>query len=266
MRSLAPLCRPTLAHTRDCVIRAGRSVGRAWAIPVALSACTVFAVSAHAETSATITPRLSPNRLGARSAVSLRVRFADPGEGVPAPVRRMVLRFPAGLALELPHLRSCDSSRLRARGANGCPAASALGRGHALVEAHLGSQTMAESISLWIFLGPLRNLQPTVVLLGQGYTPFDKRVVFSGSLLADDAPYGEQLVMSIPPIATLPLEPDASIVTLSLTVGASKSHRKHDQNTVIVPSTCPVGGFSVAGEFAYADGSRGSARAAVPCP
>jgi hypothetical protein len=241
------------------------SQGTVGVIPVMLSACLI-AGPVHADTSATITPRLSPDRLGAKGAVSLRVKFTEPSEGVPAAVRRMSLSFPAGLVLELPQLRSCSASRLRARGPMGCPAASALGRGQAVVEAHLGSQTMAESISLWIFLGPLRNLQPTVMILGRGYTPFDERVVFSGSLVADRAPYGERLVMSIPPIATLPLEPDASIVTFSLTVGATKSSREHDRNTVLVPAACPVGGFPVAGELAYADGSNGSTSATIPCP
>ena len=242
------------------------SRGAVWVIPAMLSACMILASPVHADTSATITPQLVPDRLGAKGAVTLRVKFAEPSEGVPTALRRMSLRFPAGLVLELPHLRSCSASRLRARGPTSCPAASALGRGQALVEAHLGSQTMAESISLWIFLGSLRNLQPTVMIFGRGYTPFDERVVFSGSLVADRAPYGERLVMSIPPIATLPLEPDASIVTFSLTVGVAKPSRKHDQNTVLVPSACPVGGFPVAGELAYADGSDGSASATIPCP
>jgi hypothetical protein len=265
MSSLAPASRPLFIRTRACAIRTCRS-GRAWAIPVALGICTVFAASVRAETSAMITSQLSPDRLGARGAVSVRVQFTDPGGGVPAAVRRMVLRFPAGLTLELPHLRSCSPARLRAHGVKSCPAASALGRGHALVEAHTGSQITTENISLWVFLGPLRGLQPTVEILGQGYTPFEKRVVFSGLLLADNPPYGERLEMSVPPIATLPLEPDASIVTFSLTVGAAKPHRKHDQNTVIVPSTCPLGGFPVAGEFEYADGLSGSALASIPCP
>lgn len=238
----------------------------AWTIPAALSACAVFAGSVRAETSATITSRLSTSRPDARGAVNFRVQFTDPVDGVPAPVSRMVLRFPAGLTLEVPHLRSCSPTRLRARGPGGCPAASALGYGHALVEAHLGSQITGESIALWLFLGPLHNLQPTVVILGRGYTPFDKQVVFTGSLRTDLAPYGERLEMPVPPITTLPLEPDASIVTLSLTVGSTRPHRKHDQNTVVVPSQCPLGGFPVAGEFAYADGAGGTAGAAIPCP
>jgi hypothetical protein len=132
--------------------------------------------------------------------------------------------------------------------------------------AFIGSQTMSESVELWLFLGPPRNLRPTVELLGQGLTPFDKRVVLSGSVLADGAPYGEQLVLSIPPVRTLPLEPDASILTLSLTVGTASRRGVHRANTVRAPEKCPAGGFPLAGEFTYADGSRGSTRAAMPCP
>jgi hypothetical protein len=251
---------------RSLVFRRATTAERTLAMLGALTACTVLVASAQAQTSATLMPLLSPDRLGARGAISVRIQFADPIAVVPAPVRRAFLRFPAGLTLEVPHLRSCSPSRLKALGPSGCPVEAAIGRGHALVAAHLGSQVMTEAISLWLFLGPLRNLQPSVEVLGQGYTPFDKRVVLSGSVVADSAPYGEKLVLSVPPVPTLPLEPDASIVTLSLTVGAADRRRGRDQNTVRVPPRCPVGGFPVAGEFVYADGSGGDARAAIPCP
>jgi hypothetical protein len=210
--------------------------------------------------------RLLPDRLGSTAAVSVRVQFVDQSAVVPAPVRHAILRFPAGLMLEVPHLRSCSPSRLRALGRKGCPAESAIGHGEALIEAYLGSRVQTESIWLWVFLGPPRNLQPTVEIFGQGYTPFDKRMVLSGSVLTDSAPYGERLVLSIPPIATLPLEPDASIVSLSLTVGTTGGRRRRDQNGVHVPRRCPFGGFPVAGEFTYVGGSGGVTRSAIPCP
>jgi len=217
-------------------------------------------------TSAVITPSLSPDRLGARAALTLTIQYAGGEFGVPSPVRRSVLRLPAGMSLNVPSLHSCTAARLRARGPSGCPARSQLGTGHALVETHAGAQTITENVTLRAFLGPPNNLQPTFEILAQGYTPLDERVVFGGSVLSGSAPYGEQLVMSIPPVPTLPLEPDASIVTFSLTVGASKGHRTHDQNTVRVPSTCPPGGFPFDGEFTYADGSVGNALATIPCP
>jgi len=235
-------------------------------MPAALSVCGVLVASAHAETLATVTSLFSPDRLRARGSLSLTIQFADPQGGVPAPVRRSILRFPAGLTLEVPRLSSCSASRLSALGAGGCPADSALGHGHALVEAQVGSQKISEDVSLWVFLGPLQNLQPTVEVLGRGYTPFDERVVLSGTMLPAGGPYGEALALSIPPIPTLTLEPDASIVTFSLVIGAHVDGRAHDANTVRLPSSCPQGGFPFAGEFTYADGSSGSALTTAACP
>ncbi len=217
-------------------------------------------------TSATITPSLSPDRLSARASLTLRINYTGGEFGVPAPVRRSVLRLPAGMSLEVPSLHSCSAARLRARGSDGCPARSRLGAGHALVEAHAGSQTITENVALWAFLGPPDNLQPTFEVLAQGYTPLDERVVFSGMVMSDNAPYGEALVMSLPPVPTLPSESDASIVTFSLTVGANRRRRRGAQSTVLVPSTCPAGGFPFAAQFTYADGSDGEALATIPCP
>jgi len=260
MRSSAVLRR----HHR--VIRAATAAASACAIPAALSVSAVLVASAHAQTVATLTPLLSPDRLGATGALSFTIHYADAAANVPPPMRRSILRFPAGLTLEVPHLRSCSLSHLRARGASGCPAESALGRGRALVEAHLGSQTVAENISLWVFLGPLRNLQPTIEILGQGYTPLDERVVLSGTMGPTGAPYGEALTLIIPPIPTLALEPDASIVTFSLVIGARAQRRARDANTLRLPATCPEGGFPFAAEFTYADGSISNSTAMVPCP
>jgi len=260
---------PTMLRLHHRAVRAATAAGCACAMPAALSVSAVLVSCAHAETFATITPLLYPDRLGATGALSFTIHYADPRAAVPAPVRSAILRFPAGLTLEVPHLRSCSVSRLRARGADGCPAESELGRGHALVEAPVGSQTIAESVSLWVFLGPLQNLQPTVEILGQGFTPFEERIVLSGTMLPAGGPYGESLTLSIPPIPTLPLEPDASIVTFSLVIGAPARRRARDANTVRLPTDCPAGGFPFAAEFTYADGSSASSNSTVstvPCP
>jgi hypothetical protein len=134
------------------------------------------------------------------------------------------------------------------------------------VEVHAGTENITEEAELWAFLGPPDNLQPTFEILAQGYTPIDERKVFSGTVLAAAAPYGEELEMSIPPIPTLMFEPDASIVTFTLTIGAGSRHGTLGANTVHVPSDCPAGGFPFAAEFTYADGSLGDALTTTPCP
>jgi hypothetical protein len=226
---------------------------------------TAFATSAHAVTSATVAAALSPNRLGANGAVSIAIAFSDPAAALPAPVSSATLRFPAGLRLEVPHLRSCSESQLQALGAGACPGASVLGRGHAVVAAYIGSQLVVENVSLWLFLGPLQNLQPTVEVFGEGLSPFAEQVVLDGLVFADAAPYGERLVLTIPPIATVPRAPDASIPTFSLTVGTNGPERR-DRATVHVPKRCPARGFPLVAEFAYADGSSDAVRTAIPCP
>jgi hypothetical protein len=235
---------------------------KAWAAP----ALTTTSAPAQATTSASILASFSRDRLGAKSSLTFTIHYTGGVSGVPSPVRRSVLRFPAGLSLELPELDSCAPARLRARGTRGCRAQSKLGHGHALVEVRAGSQTLTEDVSLSIFLGAPHNLLPTLEILAQGHTPFDERVVLNGSMLADQLPYGQALSIFLPPIRTLTFEPDASIVTFSLVIGARGGRRGTAGDAVILPSSCPTGGFPFAAEFTYADGSSGSATATVPCP
>jgi hypothetical protein len=250
-----------MAPTRATVV-----LGAARAAVLALALCAGLASAAQAQTVASIAPSLSPDRLGARASLTFTVHYSGGEFGVPLPVRRLIVRFPAGLRPDIPSLRSCTAAHLLAHGPNGCPAQSELGRGHALVETHAGTETIAEEAALWAFLGPPSNLQPTIEILAQGYTPLDERKVFTATVLPAEAPYGEELEMSIPPIPTLIFEPDASIVDFSLTIGADKRHRTRGANTVLVPSRCPAGGFPFAAEFTYADGSSGASLATAPCP
>jgi hypothetical protein len=231
-------------------------------------ACATPASSAPtggSQVPATIAASFHPDRLGAMGALTITMDFAESAVGEPPPLRRSVLRLPTGLGIEIPHLRSCEPYRLQLLGARGCPAQSLLGVGRALVRAPLGSQSLGESISLWLFLGPLRNLQPTFAMLAQGYTPFDERVVLSGTVLPDNPPYGEDLVLPVPAIGTLPLEPEAQVASVSLTIGSSRRSARAS-NTTIEPTHCPPGGFPFAAELTYADGSTRDISTATPCP
>jgi hypothetical protein len=247
-------------------LAAGAAVAPTATLALSVPTLNPLPPSVPLATSATIAPSLSPDRAGAKAALTFTIRYTGGEFGVPSQVRHSVLRLAAGMSLEVPHLRACSVRRLRAHGPSGCPAQSEIGSGHALAETHAGSQITTENVELHAFLGPPQNLQPTFEVLAHGYTPLDERVVFTGKVTSAEAPYGEQLEMSIPPVPTLPLEPDASISTFSLTVGASRRAGSHAGSTVSVPSHCPAGGFPFAAQFTYADGSTSSAIATVPCP
>ena len=173
--------------------------------------------------------------------------------------------FPAGLNFEIPVLRSCDATVLLTRGVRGCPALSEIGHGQALVEGNLGALPTFEEVKLWAFLGPLRNLQPTFEILATGHTPLAVQMVLTATALPARAPYGEALAMTVPAVPTVPGEPDASVISFSLTIGTGGRRGRHAA-TVEVPSNCPPGGLPFAAAFTYADGSSGSALATVPCP
>ncbi len=251
----------TVTHTPSAILAAA-------ALTFALLALTSTAhpTPAHAATTATIHPSLSPNRLGAHAALTFNIGYSDSEAAVPAAVRRTVLKFPAGMSFSIPTLHSCSAKRLRAHGASGCSTQARLGGGHALVEGQAGSQIITEAIALSAFLGPPHNLQPTLEILGQGFTPYAQRTVLTGAVVQDEPPYGEGIIMNTPAIPTVPLEPDASIVTMSLTVGTSRRRHARGPDAILVPRTCPAGGFPFAAEFTYADGSHSATTTTAPCP
>jgi hypothetical protein len=254
----------SIARARGCVELLAAPALAALAV-LAYATPARSAPTSPSQVPATIVASFQPDRLGAMGALTVTIDLAGGSLGDPPLLRRSVIRLPAGLGIEIPHLRSCAPERLLLAGASGCPAQSKLGVGRALVRTRLGSQLLAESISLWVFLGPLRNLQPTFEMLAQGYSPFDERVVLTGTVLPDNPPYGEDLVLSVPAIPTLPLEPDASIASMSLTIGASR-RSAHEPNTTIEPTSCPPSGFPFAAELMYADGSTQDVSTTTPCP
>jgi hypothetical protein len=251
------------------------AAARARALAVTLAAALLAAAllaaaatpgAASAQTQARVSALLRPDRPGALAALTVAIRYEDPQAEVPAPLRRALLRLPYGLGMEVPRLRACSPTALRRRGPSACPAPSRLGGGFAIAETHAGSQTLSERVRLSAFLGPLAGLQPTFELFAEGLTPFRERVVLAGQVAVDAPPYGEDLAISVPPVATLPLEPDASIAALSLTIGVRPGARSRGANAVLVPSRCPPGGLPFAVLSSFADGTVATASTLVPCP
>jgi hypothetical protein len=228
----------------------------------------VAAQPAQLATGASIRPSFFPNRLGASTALTLAIKFSGGSESVPAPLRHEVLHLPAGLGIHLRGVRTCAKGRLQGRGAAGCPQGSLVGRGHALAEARTGSLTTPEQVTISVFRGPNRHGRPVLEILGQGHTPLWERTVSTAVLEPDRSPYGTKVTVSVPPIPTLRYEPDASLASLSLTLGRSgHGPRAHAASaTITVPHRCRAGGFPFTASFGFADGSSTSASANVACP
>lgn len=223
---------------------------------------------AQSETSASMHPSLLPDRLGASTALTLALRFSGGSEGVPAPLRGIVAHLPAGLTVNLRSAGVCPPSRLRSRGAGGCAPKSLVGRGHAVLKVHAGSQTLPEEATISIYRGPNRGSHQTLEIFSQGETPLDESTISTGVLTPDGGQYSSKLTVSVPAIPTLVLEPDASFASLSLTLGGvGHPPRAHAAaGSIRVPRSCPAGGFPFAADFTFAGGSAASASATVACP
>jgi hypothetical protein len=239
------------------------------AVALVLSACAgaLSASQARASTSVAIHASFQPDRLGASTSLTARLRFAGASGETPAPVRSIVLRLPIGLGVELRGSSSCSPAILRRRGPGGCPQTALVGRGHAQLEVHAGSQTIPEQAVLWAFRGPPRGGAPTLEILGIGSTPLHEQTI-STAVLRGDSAHGAQLTISIPAIPTLVFEPDASFASLTLTIGglAAGAPARAAPVRILVPHRCPAGGFQFTGDFAFADRSVARAMTAVPCP
>jgi hypothetical protein len=234
---------------------------KALAVCLALTLGGVLLASAPAgagaSTVANLSPSFSPDRLGAPAALTLAIRYRSSQGGVPAPVTHTLVDLPAGVSFDLGGVSVCS----RARAARGsCPASSRVGSGSTLSEAHLGSLTLTENATLTAFRGPNQGVRPTMEIASQGLTPLIERVVITGVVEADAPPYGPALALSVPPIPTLPTEPNASIVRFSLTIGAARG------GLVRVPHTCPADGFPFASSFTFADASTAQTTATARCP
>jgi hypothetical protein len=234
---------------------------------IALAACTTAAPAAAQTLGASIRPSFLPDRLGSETAFTFDFELRSTEGEVPPPLSSMVVHLPAGLALDLRRAAECPPSRLRRGGPAACPAASVLGRGHAVLEVHAGSQTIPEEALLAALRTPNRGGHTSFALFGRRQTPLEQQTTSIAVVSRDGAPYGSKLTVSIPPIPSVMYEPDASIISSSLTLGAAHpGSRAHSFAAITVPRRCPSGGFPFAADFAFADGTSAHAAALIRCP
>ncbi len=238
------------------------------AAAAALALCAVAVPAAQGEqASVGVHPSFLPDRLGATTSFTIAFHFAGGEEGVPPPLRQVAVRLPAGLRIELNGVKVCPLARLRRSGPSGCPGA-LIGRGHASLIVHAGSQAVPEQASISILRGPTREALPTFELWGHGSTPLDQTAISTEILETDKAPFGWRTLTTVPPIPTLMYEPDASFVSVSVTVGGiRRSPKAHTAGgSIVMPHSCPSGGFPFVAEATFADNETANATATVPCP
>ncbi len=240
-----------------------------------ISPCAQAAQSAQ---SVKLDATLSPEHLGRETTVGFGFQISTRDGGAPSPLTDVEVRYPDHLGLALSGLgfASCSASRLETIGSPACPANSLMGYGTATAEIPIGPSHLYETAHVTIFRAPAEAGQVGLLFHVEAAGPVSAELVFPGLLLSAAPPYAGSIEIKVPLVPSLPFGPNVAVVKLAMTVGPTskifyyehvhgKTLRYHPRG-VLLPDSCPRGGFPFAATFGFEDGSHAAAQTKVPCP
>jgi hypothetical protein len=248
-------------------------------IPVVAFFCCAFlfaAGTAQAEETVQITKAgFSPDKLGVPTNVFGEATIGSTNLPVPAPITHVNVFGPAGVTLNLEGTGVCTAAKLENIGPSACPADSKAGFGGGLGVYEIAKEIIHESFTLEFFLGNNRPGHVELLIYLNGSSPVSIQLVFTAKVIQEPKPYGLGFSLNVPLIKTLPEASYASAVSSFLTLGAKNvAYYKtvHGKRTlfhvkgIVTPKTCPRGGWPVASQFSFLDGSTVMAKSTIPCP
>lgn len=250
---------------------------RALALTTAACLWTCLPGAAWADQTARLDVRLTPERLGAGTTIIFGFQITGRGGGVPSPLTEIDLQYPANLGIGTSGLglESCLLPRLEAFGPEGCPADSRMGYGSALVEVPFGPDLIHETATTETFSAPVSSGQLALLFYTVGKTPISAQLVFPAVVATAPPPFGGSLNTTLPLVPSVPEAPDAAVVRLSSTIGPLNltyyervrgKRVAYTPKGIVLPKSCPHGGFPFAANFSFQDGTRASTTASVACP
>jgi hypothetical protein len=264
------------------VVSTGRSTLVA-ATLTALCALCLASLTTAARATPTVEPQvrlnaaLIPERLGKGTTIKFSFTISVPAGETPVPARTIDLLYPANLGIATSGLgvSTCRASTLAAQGPPGCPSNSVMGYGSGTVQVPFGPEILRERTRMTTFMAPIQDGHLGLLFYANGESPVSAQLVFPGLVLPAIAPFGGELSTQLPLVPTVPEAPDAALVQLATTIGPShityyeyiKGHFiPYHPRGILLPRTCPHGGFGFAAQFAFENGTHAEAHATVPCP
>jgi hypothetical protein len=218
-----------------------------------------------------------PERLGQGTAVTVAFRVAYPPRVAPLPVTAVRLLYPAGLGLGGSDLglATCEPAALAARGAVACPRNSLMGGGSARVRVPFGPREVSESASIAIFSQPVQEGHIGLLFAVSGAFPVIADLAFGAFVEPAGGRYGGAIETQLPLVPSVPGGPDVALVALRTTLGGPgilyservgrRTVRFHPRGLLLPPS-CPRGGFPFAARLTFAGGGKAAASTQVACP
>jgi hypothetical protein len=224
-----------------------------------------------------LTAAFVPEQLGQRTTLEFAFSFSAPAGQVPPPLTQIELRYPKylGLGLSGLGLATCTAQTLEVSGPPGCPPNSVMGYGGGVTGIVLGTSIVSEGAPITIVRAPDQEGHIAVLFSSEGKTPVDTRIVFPGLLLPAPSPFGGLVSIGVPLVPTLPGAPYISVIQLHATLGPEGVTYYEDvggktlaykPRGILLPKTCPRGGFPFSVQFGFLDGSLSTGYTSVPCP
>jgi hypothetical protein len=251
--------------------------GRLCAILLAVAAPAGLGAFAPARAAASQSVSLgtsfSPYRLGGRTTIGFDFKIAAPPGQIPSAVTDIDIRYPQNVGIVLSGLgtAACSAALL---GETNCPANSIMGAGSALAEMRFGEQIVTERARLTIARAQNEEGHVALLFYAVGPSPVDTQILSPAQLVPATPPFGGRLNIELPLVPSVPGAPDVAITQMQATIGPQGvlydeqldgRTLEYTPRGILLPSTCPRGGFPFAAEFTFLDGSHPTARTVIPC-
>lgn len=237
--------------------------------------CATLAGIAWAGDALIVNEAFTPDRLGAPTNLSITAGFASSADVPPSPIDRLTLYGPAGLGIQAQGAETCTEAVLEQHGPAGCPADSRVGFGGGVAVLALPSQLVREPFTLDFFFASSEPGRLRLLAYASGVSPVSASLVVVAKEIPAPKPYGLGFSVQVPQVSTIPGAAHVSVESAFATIGASDvAYFKivHGRRALvhvkglIVPRTCPVGGFPTRATVAFADGATFTVNPTIPCP
>jgi hypothetical protein len=180
--------------------------------------------------------------------------------GKASPLFNSLLTLPKGLKLGYKDFPKCDPFKLERNGLEGCPKNTRVGKGTLVAD---GRPVATDPVngSVTAFNGTIKN--------GKGRFLLYLIPELSSPLVLTGTLNGSKLNIPVPPVPTLPGQPNATLTKFHLTVGAKikvkKGKERKTVNYLTNPKKCPSGGYAWSIQFSYENLEKLAPTDKVPC-
>jgi hypothetical protein len=237
--------------------------------------------SALAKQAAKLDVSFSPEHLGEPTTIYFGFRISSIGLSSPAALTNVGVLLPSemGIATSGLGLENCMASRLEEYGPQGCPANARMGRGIATAQIPIGGETISENAEIELFSAPVIGGRLAILVYADATTPVFAQLVFPATVLPAPTPYGENIDTNLPLVPSLPGGPDVAVTRFHASLGSAPGSGRfmyyklvharripYAPRGLVLPTSCPRGGFPFKAEFSFQDQTTATARTTVPCP